>query len=295
MCPTLPSAHPPPPPPPTPGPAGYQNMVQYLAKGIDVRLNTKVVKVDASRADRITLTTAAGGTFTARRVIVTVPLGVLQHKVITFVPPLPAVNQKAINTLGMGLLNKLTLVFPRVFWTDDAKVEVINRVAPLGDGAWEETYNMYPITGVPMLVAFNAADYAWGLEKLSDAAVLAQYMAVLRAQWGSSVPDPVSVSGGRGGAVGRSPGWWVGRRLVASRPALGACLCLLQCGCLSGARQTLPPSPRRRCPCTACCTPPSLLQYAVTSWGKDPFAFGSYSYTKRPTNGYDGYTSAHRE
>ena len=113
-------------------------MVQYLAKGIDVRLNTKVVKVDASRADRITLTTAAGGTFTARRVIVTVPLGVLQHKVITFVPPLPAVNQKAINTLGMGLLNKLTLVFPRVFWTDDAKVEVINRVAPLGDGVLDE-------------------------------------------------------------------------------------------------------------------------------------------------------------
>ena len=82
-------------------------MVQYLAKGIDVRLNTKVVKVDASRADRITLTTAAGGTFTARRVIVTVPLGVLQHKVITFVPPLPAANQNAINSLGMGLLSKV--------------------------------------------------------------------------------------------------------------------------------------------------------------------------------------------
>ena len=76
-------------------------------RGIDVRLNTKVVKVDASRADRITLTTAAGGTFTARRVIVTVPLGVLQHKVITFVPPLPAANQNAINSLGMGLLSKV--------------------------------------------------------------------------------------------------------------------------------------------------------------------------------------------
>ena len=171
-------------------------------------------------------------------------------------------------------------MFASQWWadTDIAGIEVINRVAPLGNGAWEETYNMAPITGVPMLVAFNAADYAWGLDKLSDAAVLAQYMAVLRSQFGSSVPDPVSVSGAPRRVTVCVCGW---RHVLrcASRQLL-----------LAG-RPARPPA------CSPCAHSHTLLlsalQYNVTSWGRDPFSYGSYSFTKRPVNGFDGYPVVH--
>ena len=59
-----------------------------------------------------------------RHVIVTVPLGVLKKGSITFSPPLPAAKQAAIAALGMGLLDKVALVFriDDIFW--DKSVEV---------------------------------------------------------------------------------------------------------------------------------------------------------------------------
>lgn len=56
--------------------------------------------------------------------IVTVPLGVLKRGSISFSPPLPAAKQAAIAALGMGLLDKVALVFDgeEVFW--DTSVEV---------------------------------------------------------------------------------------------------------------------------------------------------------------------------
>lgn len=47
------------------------------------------------------------GTFTANRVICTIPLGVLQDGSIKFEPPLPERKLKALTRLGMGCLNKV--------------------------------------------------------------------------------------------------------------------------------------------------------------------------------------------
>lgn len=38
------------------------------------------------------------------------------------------------------------------------------------------------------------------------------------------------------------------------------------------------------------------LQSIVTRWGKDPFALGSYSFTKKlATGNYNGYSNAHKK
>lgn len=62
------------------------------------------------------------GTLTADVVVVTVPLGVLKANVLRFAPPLPPSKQLAMHRLGFGLLNKLVIEFPRVFWNPAEKL-----------------------------------------------------------------------------------------------------------------------------------------------------------------------------
>lgn len=67
--------------------------------------------------------------------------------------------------------------------------------------------------GQPMLVAFNAAQYAVQLERKTPAQVKDEYMAVLRAMFGAAnVPEPISVSSrGTGGQLQcRKQMWWFG-------------------------------------------------------------------------------------
>ena len=48
--------------------------------------------------------------------VCTVPLGVLKQGRIHFDPPLPSQRLVAIESIGMGLLNKIVLKFDRRFW-----------------------------------------------------------------------------------------------------------------------------------------------------------------------------------
>jgi monoamine oxidase len=60
----------------------------------------------------------------ADAVVVTVPVGVLQQPdSISFEPELPTWKTQAISAIGMGLLNKVILRFPRPFWRLQSKVD----------------------------------------------------------------------------------------------------------------------------------------------------------------------------
>lgn len=92
--------------------AGFQRLAEHLAKGVDVRLGQKVTRVEAptSSTARVLITAVDGKgaatVYSAKRVIVALPLGVLKAGAVTFSPPLPAVNTAALGRLGSGLLNK---------------------------------------------------------------------------------------------------------------------------------------------------------------------------------------------
>ncbi len=58
-----------------------------------------------------------GNTWTAKKIIVTVPLGLLQQKKIGFHPGLPLIED-AIQWLGFGNVVKVVLRFDTPFWTD---------------------------------------------------------------------------------------------------------------------------------------------------------------------------------
>lgn len=166
-------------------PNGFDQMMNRLAKGLDIRLEHIVQHIAYSNYD-VTVTTNRG-TLTAERVIVTVPLGILQRGAITFAPALPRSKQAAIQRLGMGLLNKVYLRFPHVFWEREA--DMLGYIAE-NKGEWSEWLNMDKYIGQPILLAFNAGSYARQLERSSDEEVVAAAMPVLQRIYGPSIPNP---------------------------------------------------------------------------------------------------------
>jgi monoamine oxidase len=119
--------------------------------------------------------------------IVTVPLGVLQQDKIAFTPALPNRKQAAIRNLHMGVLNKVYLRFPDVFW--DADTEVLGFIAD-DKGHWGEYINLYYYTEQPILLCFNAEQFGRDIELWSDEDIIIDAMRVLRRMYGSEIPDP---------------------------------------------------------------------------------------------------------
>ncbi|TAE30181.1 MAG: FAD-dependent oxidoreductase [Cytophagales bacterium] len=83
-----------------------------------VRLNTVVRSIDY-RADQVVVTDTRNQTYRAERVIVTVPLPVLQGSDIEFLPPLPNAKIEAIRLLGVSAGMKIILKFGQRFWDAD--------------------------------------------------------------------------------------------------------------------------------------------------------------------------------
>lgn len=165
--------------------SGYAPLVADLARGLEIQLDTVVSAIDYRETD-IQVTTSRG-VLAADKVIVTVPLGVLQAGAIAFTPPLPADKQLAIRSLGSGLLNKLYLRFPEVFW--DTSFQIAH-YAHADKGRWVSWYDLSRLTGEPVLLGFNTGDAAVAVEQLDDAATVDDAMAVLRAMYGDDIPDP---------------------------------------------------------------------------------------------------------
>jgi len=140
-------------------PDGYDQIAHFLATGLDIRLEQPVRAIRYG-SDGVTVETAAAS-FTGERVIVTLPLGVLQKGVVAFDPPLPEAKQTAIDSLGMGVLNKVYLRFPRIFWPQEA--EMLGFFAEK-KGEWAETLNIAFYTDAPVLLCFNAATYGRAIE-----------------------------------------------------------------------------------------------------------------------------------
>jgi monoamine oxidase len=93
---------------------GYDVVPRRLARGARVLLGTEAREVRWSR-DGVTVV-ARGATFTARRAVITLPLGVLRAGTTRFVPALPRWKKRAIEALEMGPVVKVALLFDEPLW-----------------------------------------------------------------------------------------------------------------------------------------------------------------------------------
>jgi monoamine oxidase len=119
--------------------------------------------------------------------VVTLPLGVLQRGDVLFDPPLPESKKQAIARVGVGLLNKAYLRFPRRFWP--VKADWIGLVSE-PKGRWSEFLNVSRFIDQPILLGFNAAAYARRLEPMNDQQTINDVMTALRSMFGRNAPDP---------------------------------------------------------------------------------------------------------
>lgn len=168
-------------------PGGYDQILPLLASDLDVRLSHVVVRVSHGPAGCSVVTQA--GAFSAAQVLVTLPLGVLKAGTVQFDPPLPARKQQAVSALGSGLLDKLYLQFQEANWPTTT---LLDRDDP-HLGRWPEILNLQAVVGKPILLCFNAADYAEAMQAKDDAAVVADAMDALRSILGPGLAAPKGI------------------------------------------------------------------------------------------------------
>ena len=166
-------------------PEGYDAIITAMADGLTVELNTVVLAIEYGKFGVRVITSR--GTFEGDRAVVTLPLGVLKSGDVSFTPALPKQKRKAIDALAMGVLNKVWLVFPRVFW--DADVHLLGYLSQT-KGHFSEWFSISRHTGDPVLVAFNAGTYGTQVEALTDAQIVSAAMQVLRSIYGAGIPEP---------------------------------------------------------------------------------------------------------
>ena len=167
---------------------GYDKIADFLAQNIDIRLNTKVTSIDYSK-DRTTISTSKGD-FEADYVIVTVPLGVLKHNIITFKPKLPETTQTAINTIEMGSVNKFLLVWDSIFWDND--LQYIGYTSA-SKGKFNYFMNVNKFTDVNALMTFTFGDYSIKTEQMTDSEIIEEIMVHLKAIYGNTIPSPTKM------------------------------------------------------------------------------------------------------
>ncbi|KAJ4835961.1 hypothetical protein Tsubulata_037128 [Turnera subulata] len=207
---------------------GYSNVVESLGEGLLIKLNHVVTdisygtadkKANQSEGNKVKVFTSNGSEFLGDAVLITVPLGCLKAETIKFSPPLPQWKHSSIQRLGFGVLNKVVLEFPEVFWDDS--VDYFGATAEETDrrGHCFMFWNVKKTVGAPVLIALVVGKAAVDGQSMSSDHVSHALM-VLRKLFGeASVPDPVAS--------------------------------------------------------------------VVTDWGRDPFAYGAYSYVAIGSSGED--------
>lgn len=165
---------------------GADTVVDFLAEGVDIRLEHWVSGIDHGPSGAVVHT--SNGDFAARSVIVTVPLGVLKAGSIQFEPPLPTSHQGPIDRLAMGTLAKVVLQFDTVFWPADQQYFLLEGAE---DGQSFEVSNLSVYQSTPMLSLISGGDYAVEIEAMADADAVAAAMVAIRRAWPEAT-DPVT-------------------------------------------------------------------------------------------------------
>ena len=166
---------------------GYDKVTDFLAIGLDVRLNTRVSSINYTNA-KISIT-ATENNLDADYVIVSVPLGVLKNNSIAFTPALPTNKTNAISNTNIGNVNKFLLVWNIPFW--DTNLQYIG-YTPETKGKFNYFLNIKKFTPSNGLMTFAFGDYATVTESMTDSQIIAEIMLNLKSIYGNSIPNPTS-------------------------------------------------------------------------------------------------------
>ena len=166
---------------------GYDTVTDFLATGLDIRLNTRVLSINYSNA-KVNII-ANGNNIDADYVVVSVPLGVLKNNAIAFTPALPTNKINAISNTNIGNVNKFLLVWNTPFW--DTNLQYIGYTADT-KGKFNYFLNIKKFTPSNGLMTFAFGDYATITETMTDRQIISQIMLNLKNIYGNSIPNPTN-------------------------------------------------------------------------------------------------------
>ncbi|KAK3180612.1 hypothetical protein K4F52_008078 [Lecanicillium sp. MT-2017a] len=187
---------------------GYQSVARGLLHSptpLDIRTKFPVKKIryhSSSFSGPATIECEDGSTVESDAIVCTVPLGVLKHGNVEFEPALPSWKAQAIDRLGFGILNKVVLVYDKIFWDSERHIFGVLKDASdpesilQGDygasrGRFFQWFNVTNTTGLPCLIALMAGDAGFDTEQTSNEALISEATETLRGIFGQDVPYPV--------------------------------------------------------------------------------------------------------
>ncbi|XP_060188304.1 lysine-specific histone demethylase 1 homolog 2 [Lycium barbarum] len=171
---------------------GNWGIIRALCKGIPIFYD-KIVQTIKYGNEGVEVI-AGEQHFQADMVLCTVPLGVLKRRSIKFEPELPAKKLEAIDRLGFGLLNKVAMVFPHVFWGEDLDTFGCLNHHSHRRGEFFLFYSYHTVSGGPVLIALVAGDAAQLFERTEPSILIHRVMDILKGIYepkGITVPDPI--------------------------------------------------------------------------------------------------------
>ncbi|XP_072366351.1 lysine-specific histone demethylase 2 [Scyliorhinus torazame] len=174
--------------------SGYSAIINKLGDCLDIRLNTPVQTINYS-GDDIRIGTANGMLWTTQKVLITVPLALLQKNAIQFYPPLPERKFKAINSLGQGIIEKIALQFPYKFWEKKIqRADFFGHIPPSPNkrGLFGVFYDMDLQGEQCVLMSVISGDAVAVIRNMQEQHVVELCMSILRELFKEEeVPDPI--------------------------------------------------------------------------------------------------------
>ncbi|KAH9612623.1 hypothetical protein KSS87_012529 [Heliosperma pusillum] len=171
---------------------GNGKLVQALAENVSI-LYEKTVTSIRYGSDGVQVI-AGNQVYEGEMALCTVPLGVLKSGSIKFIPELPQRKIDGIKRLGFGLLNKVAMLFPHVFWGLDLDTFGHLSDNPLRRGEFFLFYSYATVAGGPLLIALVAGEAAHSFESMPPTDAVTHVLQILRGIYepqGITVPEPI--------------------------------------------------------------------------------------------------------
>ena len=168
---------------------GYCRLLEPLASAVDVRLNSEVRSI-AIDVDRVVVTTLDGQRLDGSHALVTVPLGVLKARSITFEPTLAPERSAAIERLGFGRFEKVAVRYERPRGAAPLPSAIV--VSDLGMPELPVVINLEPFVGEPVILGY-AFGTTVGLVSDGDAATAVERLLGVVERIAGQRPTPVAI------------------------------------------------------------------------------------------------------
>jgi monoamine oxidase len=142
-------------------PGGYGTLAERAAEGLPIRTGVAVSAISHDRNGVVVRTNQ--GDIRARKVIVTVSIGVLKSGAIRFTPSLPLSHSRALDGLVMGALSKVALRFEK----ERFGFVPHQFLAEIGDPRTAVTFETWPHDRNIVLAVFGG-DHARGIVRQGE-------------------------------------------------------------------------------------------------------------------------------